>query len=101
MSTKEINPETVWNETYKDELILTDRHSSVSVFSAIHSDSGPLFRIEIQTRGDLIKIFCSANLTPESAEKLANELLSSATVMREHNARWAAFEEKKQLPEAA
>jgi hypothetical protein len=101
MTTKDINPETIWTETYKNEPIVTDNHSTISVFSAIHPDAGPLFRIELETSGNLIRLSSRADLTPEAAEKLANELLNGAQLMREHSVRWAEHEAKKHRLEAA
>lgn len=96
-----LNLETVWNDTYRDTRIVDGHANHASVFSAIHSTSGPIMRLDIGSYSNTIDLRAMVNLTPQQAEAMAAELLVAANLKREYDAAWAAHEAAQQLPEAA
>lgn len=100
MNVKLINPDTIWNDTYRETRIVESHNTNANVFSAIHKSAGPILRLEIETYDEIIISKHQVKLTPDQAEAMAAELLIAARIKREHDARWAAHQ-ANELPEAA
>jgi hypothetical protein len=100
MNFKPINPDTIWNDTYRETRIVESDNTNANVFSAIHKSAGPILRLEIELYGDIITSKHHVKLTPEQAEAMAAELLNAAQLKREYDAAWANHR-AAQLPEAA
>ena len=95
-----INPETIWNETYRETQVAGHCGASLSVFSALHATSGPILRVKIDTYSAGIKLTVDADLTAEQVEAMVAELLIAANTKRGHDSAWADYK-AEEIREAA